>query len=380
LIFAQASFSPKTDFITGERPVSVCVGDLNGDGKPDVAVANYNSNTISIFLNTTVHGAAVPSLSSKTDCITGEHPISVCVCDLNGDGRPDIAVANYFSNTISIFLNTTSPGSTVPSFSERVDFITGERPISISICDLNGDGKPDLAVVNHKSNTVSVFLNTTSPGSDTLSFSARRDFKTEERPISIAIGDINGDGKPDLAVANYRSNTLSVFMNTTAQGDTIPSFLMRGGFKTGESPVSVSIGDLDGDGKPDLLVATLRHDTVSVFLNTTMQRAMVPLFSAAKNFTSGTNPQFVSIADLNDDGRLDFVVVNHYSNSVSVFLSAPGTAKASPSFSKRIDFMTGAAPSGISIGDINGDGRPDLTVVNYGANTISIFLNLTTHN
>jgi len=144
---AQASFSTKTDFTTGKGPISIAVGDFNDDGKLDIAVANYKSNTVSIFLNMTVPNSAAPSFSSKTDITTGECPMSVSIGDFNGDGKLDIAVTNYNSNTVSLFLNTTSPGAATPSFSTKIDFPTGERPISISIGDFNGDGKPDLAVV-----------------------------------------------------------------------------------------------------------------------------------------------------------------------------------------------------------------------------------------
>ena len=116
----------------------------------DIAVANYESNTVSAFLNTTVPGATTPSFSTKSDFATGERPISVFIGDLNGDGRPDIAVANYKSDTVSVFLNTTAPGATVPSFSAKNNISQlGDAPAStIFIGDLNGDGKPDIAAVN----------------------------------------------------------------------------------------------------------------------------------------------------------------------------------------------------------------------------------------
>src|SRR5207245_1763819 len=122
---APPSFAAKQDFPTSITPVSVTVGDLNGDGKLDLAVANLNSNTVSVLLNTTAPGAAIPSFAAKQDFATGTTPVSVTVGDLNGDGELDLAVANSLSNTVSVLLNTTAPGAAIPSFAPKQDFVTG---------------------------------------------------------------------------------------------------------------------------------------------------------------------------------------------------------------------------------------------------------------
>ena len=376
-VFAQVSFSSKTDFTAGDGPISSAVGDFNRDGKLDMVTANYKSNTISIFLNTTAPGDTAPSFSARTDLTTGEHPMSVSIGDFNSDGKPDIAVVNYNSNTVSLFLNTTDPGANTLSFSARIDFPTGERPISISIGDFNGDGKPDIAVANYKSNTASIFLNTTVNGATVPTFSTKFNFVTGERPVSISIGDLNGDGAPDFAVANYRSNTVSVFLNTTVPNAKTPSFSTKIDFLTGDRPMAVSIGDINGDGKPDLVVGNHGANSVSVLLNATSQGAMTPSFAAKTDFTTGTNPQFVCIADLDSDGRLDLAVANYNSGTVSVFLNTTVTGAATSSFLSRKDFVTGVAPSSLSAGNLVGHGGPDLSVTNYGSNTISVLLNMT---
>ncbi|HCV32602.1 MAG TPA: hypothetical protein DGO89_22075 [Microcoleaceae bacterium UBA9251] len=115
-------FAPKVDFTTGSGPRSVSIGDINGDGKPDLAVANYSSNTASILLNTTAPGATTPTFDTNVDFTTGANPISVSIGDINGDGKPDLAVANQFSNTTSILFNTTTTGATTPTFTTKVDF------------------------------------------------------------------------------------------------------------------------------------------------------------------------------------------------------------------------------------------------------------------
>src|SRR5207249_2721556 len=142
---AASSFAAKQDFATGTTPRSVTVGDMNLDGELDLAVANVNSNTVSVLLNTTAPGAATPSFAAKQDFATGTTPRSVKVGDLNGDGGLDLAVANQNSNTVSVLLNTSIPGSATSNFTAKQDFPTGAFPQSVTVGDLNGDGKLDLA-------------------------------------------------------------------------------------------------------------------------------------------------------------------------------------------------------------------------------------------
>jgi hypothetical protein len=144
----DGTFGAKTDFGTGADPNSVAIGDLNGDGKPDLAVANEPSNTVSVLL-----GNGDGTFGAKTDFGTGASPNSVAIGDLNGDGKPDLAVANYLANTVSVLL-----GNGDGTFGAKTDYGTGAGASSVAIGDLNGDGKPDLAVADYNSNTVSVLL------------------------------------------------------------------------------------------------------------------------------------------------------------------------------------------------------------------------------
>ncbi len=365
----------KQDFTAGSSPVSVSLGDLNGDGKPDLVVANLNSKTVSVFLNTTAPGVATPSFAAKQDFTTDLAPVAASLGDLNGDGKPDLIVANMGSNTVSVLLNTTAPGAATPTFAAKHDFTTGSYPVSVAVGDLNGDGKPDLVVANRASNTVSVFLNTTAPGATTPSFAAKQDFTTGAWPSSVRLADINGDGKPDLIVTDYSSNTVSVLLNTTAPGATTPSFAAKQDFTTGSGPYSVSFADLNGDGKPDLAVANMDSNTVSVLLNTTAPGAATPSFAAKQDFVTGTRPGSVSLGDLNGDGKPDLVVANFGSNTVSAFLNTTAPGAATPSFAAKQDFATGTSPPSVSVGDLNGDGRPDLALANVSSNTVSVLLN-----
>ncbi|MEG4458628.1 DUF4347 domain-containing protein, partial [Microcoleus sp. N9_A1] len=262
-------FAPQVDFPTGTSPYSVSIGDINGDGRPDLAVVNIGNNSASILLNTTPTGAATPTFSPQVAFQAGDFPRSFSIGDFNGDGLPDLAVVNSDDNSASILLNTTPTNATTPSFATQVTFATGAYPASVSIGDINGDGKPDLAVVNSDNNTASILLNTTPTNATTPTFATKVDFPTGSIPVSVSIGDFNGDNLPDLAVVNSGSNTASILLNTTPTNATTPSFATQVTFATGTYPASVSIGDINGDGKPDLAVANYGSNSASILLNTT---------------------------------------------------------------------------------------------------------------
>ena len=174
-------------------------------------MSNLTANTISLLLDTTAIGATTPTFTAKVDVATGSQPSSnVAIGDLNGDGKLDLAVADQGPSTLSLFLDTTIAGAAAPSVAPKVDFATGSTPDFVAIADLDGDSKPDLAVANFGANTVSVLLNTTAADATTPSVATHVDFATGSGPRCVAIADVNGDGKPDLVVASSQSNTISI--------------------------------------------------------------------------------------------------------------------------------------------------------------------------
>ncbi|MGL5060544.1 MAG: FG-GAP-like repeat-containing protein, partial [Microcoleus sp.] len=369
-------FAPKVDFPTGTSPTSVSIGDINGDGKPDLALSNQFSDNVSILLNTTATGATTPTFATKVDFTTGSRPLFVSIGDINGDGKPDLATPNVNVGNVSILLNTTT-GATTPSFATQVTFPTGPGPRTVSIGDLNADGKPDLAVANYDSNNVSILFNTTATGATTPTFAPQVLFGTGNRPYFVSIGDLNADGKPDLAVANIGSSNVSILLNTATTGAATPSFSSQVPFATGSNAFSVSIDDLNADGKPDLAVANIGSNNVSILLNSTATGAITPTFASQVTFPAGNRPAFVRSGDFNGDGKPDLALSNENDNNVSILVNTTPTGATTPSFAPQVTFPTGTYPYSLNISDINSDGKPDLAVPNGSSNTVSIFLNTT---
>jgi hypothetical protein len=374
---ATSTFAAKQDFATGTEPVSVTVGDVNGDGKLDLAIANFSANNISVLLNTTTPGATTPSFAAKQDFATGVGPIYVALGDVNGDGRLDLVIANVLENTVSALLNATAPGAATPSFAAHQDFATEDGPIFVTLGDLNGDGKLDIAVANFNSSTVSLLLNTANPGAMTASFTGIQEFTIGDGPASISVGDLNGDGKVDLVIANFVFNTVSVLLNTTAPGDITASFSSNQEFATGAGPISVTVSDVNEDGRLDLAVANFNSNTLSVLLNTTAPGAGAPTFADKQDFATGDAPVFVAADDLNNDGKFDLAVANLNSSTVSVLLNTTDQGTATPSFAGKQDVETGLNPRSVAVGDLNGDGRDDLAVANVSSDSVSVLLNTT---
>ena len=185
-------------FRAGHFPVSVALGDVNRDGRPDLAVANVGDDTVSVLL-----GNGDGTFQAAVSFATGSSPTSVALGDVNRDGRPDLAVANGGDDTVRVRL-----GNGDGTFRAAMSFATGSRPTSVAFGDVNRDGRPDLAVANALSDTVSVLL-----GNGNGTFRAAVSFATGSSPTSVALGDVNRDGRPDLAVANGGGGDVSVLLN-----------------------------------------------------------------------------------------------------------------------------------------------------------------------
>jgi hypothetical protein len=327
------SFAAWQGFATLSNSSWVTTADINSDGKPDLVVADDGAGDVSVLLNTTAAGAGTPSFAPQQFFAAGpagtEKTLVVATADINGDSKPDMITADFAIGKISVFINTTPALATTPTFAAHVDFLSGSgtantKPRFVTIADINGDGKPDVIVANGGDNTISVFLNITATNAATPNFAGQQIFATGSNPTGVAADDLNGDGKPDLIVANEMDNTIWARFNTTLNGAGTVNLSAPASVPSGfnaQSVYGITTADIDGDGKPDVIVADRTDSLVSVLVNTSPANASVPSFAAQQTFTTGTFPLSVTAADVNGDGSPDLVVANTTGNTVSVLLN-----------------------------------------------------------
>ncbi|MEO7311657.1 MAG: FG-GAP-like repeat-containing protein [Chitinophagaceae bacterium] len=355
----STAFKPKQDLPVSANPNSVVIGDLDGDGKPDLAMVNSSATPVTVIRNTSAGG--VVSFAPKQDFGTGTTINSVTIGDLNGDGKPDLAVTSQGSHTVEIYRNTSVPGTI--SFASPIGFYAQNFPNSVAIDDIDGDGKPDLAVACGLN--LVVILRNLSAGS-TISFATEIEFTTPDYSEEVSLGDIDGDGKPDLAVTNYASGNMSILRNTSFPGSIL--FAAKVDFATSPNPGKLVIADIDGDGKLDVSVAGRDNNVISILRNTSTPGTLS--LAAKIDIATPNYPRSISIGDVDGDGKPDLAVANYNSNSVSLLrnTSTSGTV----SFAARLDFTATLNPESVAIGDIDGDGKPDMSAVS-NSGTLSIF-------
>lgn len=383
-IIDYSSFGFNVDFSTGNTLYAIAIGDIDGDGYPDLVVTNSLVNSISIFRNTGTSGAiSTASFAAKVDFATGLQPTKLSLGDLDGDGKLDIVVANRSDRFVSVFKNTSTKGSiTTSSLATKVDFTTGSSPNSVAIGDLDNDGKPDLVSSNTSDGSLSVLKNVGTDGViDSKTFATKIDIALPNAWI-VVLGDIDVDGKLDLVASRLNSNLVSVFKNNTKTGVIdANSFAAKVDFKTSSGPAEIAIGDLNADGKPELVVANLLGSSVSVFENKGIAGSIdATSFATKVDYSAPAGSGSVAIGDLNGDGKPDLAMASSGNSTTQV----QGTTVAvirnihtsgiitSTSFDNYYTYTAGTEPYSVAIGDLNGDQKPDLAVANASSKNISI--------
>jgi hypothetical protein len=285
----------------GDVPLSVAVADLNGDGKPDLVVSNQDYVIVML-------GNGDGTFQNQQPFAVGPAShYSVAVADLNGDGKPDLVVTNN-GNTVSVLL-----GNGDGTFKNPTTLSVGPGvPYSVALADVNGDGKTDIVTANRSGNNVSVLL-----GNGDGTFQNPQTFAAGQAPWSVAVADVNGDNRPDLVVANEGSDSVSVLLgNGDGTFQNQQTFTTNQPLYASEEPTSVAVADINGDGKADLIVADHGNNTVSVLPGNGDGTFQNPI-----HFATGGQPRKLAVADFNGDGKPDLVTSNFDDNSVSVLLN-----------------------------------------------------------
>jgi CHU_C Type IX secretion signal domain/Ig-like domain CHU_C associated/FG-GAP-like repeat/IPT/TIG domain len=345
--------------------------DLDGDGKMDLLIPEFSSNQLAIFRNTSVSGTA--SFAPKIPLTGLTEALSTAVGDLDGDGKPDIAVANYTNGQLSVYKNLSTPGTI--SVATRVTYSIPAFTDDVSIADIDGDGKQDL-IISASIQGLIVLRNQGSPGViDATTFAAGVTFATGANAYPIALGDLDGDGKLDAIVPNANTYTLSVFRNTSTPGTvsfaasvtlTTNTGTPTAGFGTGY----VSLGDIDGDNKLDIVAVSNTVTKLSLFRNTSTPGTLTfdPRFDIATTGIGAAPP----LSDLNGDGKLDLVADNGQLQML-VFESTASSGAINATTFKTPIIIPRASSAIPQLGDVDGDGRNDIIST---ATNVQVFQNL----
>lgn len=412
----DGTFGPETEFATGPTPEVLAAGDLNGDDDPDIITADFYSGAANVHL-----GNGDGTFGSPRHLPAGVSPKSVVIADLNHDSYRDLTVANSGSNTVSTML-----GNGDGTFAAKVDHATGPKPGPAAVADVNADTHPDLIVANTYAgqvfppypgapppiiSTVSVLL-----GNGNGTFGPKTDFNASYQPASMALGDLDGVGGPDIVLATYGDGIpfgtyKGIVYVLLGHGD--GTFAPGVRYDIGSDPGGVALGDFNGDGNLDV-AATNRGPTPVLILLGYGNGTLAP----AVGYGSGSSFNTVAAGDLNGDGWIDLVLDEPpdllvlFGNGAGAFgpqmaypvpaassiaiddLDGDGVADvaAASSFRSLVSVMkgngdgtlgapfhygTGWKPASVAVGDLTGDDLPEIVTADESWNAASVLINRT---
>jgi hypothetical protein len=332
----------KSSITFSSQPRSVAVGDMNNDHQMDIIVANYGTNMIGIFLST-----GDGTFADQQTFLTGSEsrPYSIVVNDFNNDNYLDIAVANYATNNIAIFLGNGNGTFIDPTFFS----LGSSRPLFISTGDFNKDNRTDIVVANYGTDNIGILFGY---GNDSI-------------PSSLAVGDFNKDNQLDIAVANYGTNNVGIFLGYRNGTFTSPKTYTT---LPKSNPSSIAVADFNNDNQLDIVVANYGTGNVGIFFghgNGTF------LAEITYTISSSSRPQYITVGDLNNDNTLDIVIVDSENDEVYVL---PTYGNGSFATITAYDPISGSNPSCVAVADFNNDNLLDLVVANNGTNNVLVLM------
>jgi hypothetical protein len=305
--------APGSPFPAGHDPNDLAVGDFNRDGRLDLAFANHETQQLTVLLGDG-RGGFAPAPHSPVTVAVRPHPHGIATGDFNGDGNLDLVIDSWAEDRLELLFGDGRGGFTTPGTYVAV----GRHPYQrVRAADLNGDGRADIVSPNLEGDNVTILLG---DGRGGFRQPPGSPFPCGDSPFNVAIGDVNGDGIPDLAIVNSPSSTAD---RSGRDGLTILIGDGRGGFTkmpgspfpTAPRPNMVAIGDINGDGVADVVVSNPDSDTITIFL---MSRN--GSVAARSTLTVPGHPKGLALRDLNGDGKADIVVTNSATNTVTVIL------------------------------------------------------------
>jgi hypothetical protein len=370
----SSAFDAAVKFSPGDGPIATRVVDIDGDGRPELAVINYYAHTASVYRNTGTGGVA-GVLSPKIDFATGLNPYDLHFSDIDGDGHLDMVVFNYGEATASVFRNTSTPGQI--SFAARLNFSTGngQQPnINGAVGDVDGDGRPDLAVARYHAGGIAVLRNRSGAGG--ISFAPHVDFQTQPAASAVGLQDLDGDGKLDAVVTHHvPGGSAVVVLRNTSQVGIIDAGSLQTATALNANGHFVNFADLDGDGRADIVTSSWYSKSVTLFQNLGTPGGLGSnSFGAPVTLPSAGGTKRITVADLDGDGRVDLAFPTELGDSVGIYRNVGGTNSIDTSwFAPRVDLASGWNGDGISIGDLDLDGLPDIVFCSFYIDEVWIY-------
>jgi hypothetical protein len=375
---SAVNFLPAVLYSTnGYEPIAIAVADVNGDGKPDVITTNEcsdhtctNKSVVSVMLGNGNGTFQTPVAYGSA----GLYPNFVATGDVNADGKLDLLVTNYCSDSTC----TTSSvavllGNGDGTFQAPVAYLTGGlNPFSVSLGDMNGDGKPDLVISNSRPGAIAVLL-----GNGDGTFQTATVYPSGGDGAGItALADVNGDGKLDVLVPVVDPTTGEIgevgVMIGNGDGTLQTSVIYLSG---GDSPGGLAVADVNGDGKLDLVVSNTCRLNNGACTGETVVGVLLGngdgTFQTAKIYGSGgaLAPGSIAVKDMNGDGKLDIVVANECTDGrpINCDIGQVGVllGNGDGTFQTALTYPAGDAGTvSLAVADVNHDGKLDIIAGN----------------
>lgn len=355
LVFDRVSQEP---VFPGADLQAMSAGDVDGDGKIDLVVADAGGDAVGVFFGNGDGTFIEPPSTYELTDFAGLR--AVTLADVNADGRLDVLLVSETSNALLVMLNL---GGGV--FGTPRDFGAGAGPVALVVGDWNRDTRVDVAVVNDIDDSITVLL-----GDGTGAFRQLGDpIVVGSGPIAISKADVDGDEIADLAVTSVNSGELGVGSVQLLRGNGAGRFEKRAELQGDflDTPVASLFADLDGDGDDDLVVVNQDLDDVAVFRNDRRFQ-----FRHAANYPVATQLSSGVVGDFNRDGQVDVACTGEFDDKVAVVLGSGGL-----SFRPPLAFDVGPAPTAAVAADFDRDGWLDIAATSQDAETITVLLNRT---
>lgn len=399
--FSASKLASPVTFSAPEELWDLCTCDLNADGKPDVSATKFTSSgyltpsDIMVLQNNSTPGNITATSFQKFDktnlpALNLSFGTDHIVCgDLQGDGYPELVVSRAGStrNSIHILRNTTVGTTLNFSVEPQLLLDVGHFATRMALRDLNRDGKPEIIVTNTFNDVLYIFINQSSGG--VLSFNAtpiKLSIKIGESDVLTTyepeVLDLNGDNLPEIVINQFQTNDLYILRNQSAGNISFAApqkIPLAGGLNRLHS------ADFNKDGKPDLVVTSTLNDKIDILLNQTAEGAASFSFATPISIPTSKGPWGVDVSDIDGDGDPDITIANYIQDAsgqyfINVFLHNGNFT--TPGFVKT-DVATTLPTRNIKTGDLDGDGKPDISYTAFNNSTkttqVGILRNISCH-